>query len=640
MEHPFVRTPAVDRIRNEGANFENMFVTTSLCSPARASFLTGTYAHTHGVTGNHGVDFDPERTPSFPILLQASGYNTAYVGKWHMGRHADPREGFDYWLSFVGQGVHNDPPLNENGREFRETGYMTDILTDYADRWLREKRDPARPFCLCLGHKAVHGPFTPPERDKGLFADVEMAEPPNWQDTFAGKPAWQRAERVGGRNVRRSSRLQEIVPESVPAQPWDPRGAGRLNQLRMIKAIDDGVGRILRTLEELGVLDDTIVIFTSDNGYFHGEHRRGDKRLMYEESLRIPMVLRYPRAVPAGSAVEPMVLNIDVAPTLLDYAGLEPPPGMQGRSFRRLAAGRGDVPWRKSFLYEYWVDLTPAIPHMLGVRTEDWKLVRYPDIDDIDELYDLRNDRYEMRNLAEDPAHAAKLAEMRAELERLKRETDYRPREPVATTTAGELVLAYDFSAAEGGRVPDASGKENHGILTGGRLVAGRRGEALAFDGRAWVEVPNSESLNPARRQWTVEAWVKPAGDGVILARGGASLGYILFVENGKPGFGLRSTRSLVIADGTEPCVGVWTHLAGVLADRKVSLFVNGKRVGVIPAFRMIGSDPNDSMQIGRDAGSPVDETLSPVAFKGLIESVRIHSRALSAEEIAAHARE
>lgn len=422
MGHPLVKTPNMDRIRREGVRFANAFVTTSLCSPSRASFLTGTYAHTHGVFGNRGEEFDPNKTPSFPMLLKQAGYATGYVGKWHMARSSQPRPGFDYWLSFSGQGVYQDPLLNENGREFKAAGYMTDLLTDYAVKFLETKRD--KPFCLYLAHKAVHGPFTPAERHKDLFADAEISKPASFDDTFAGKPRWQREAALGGAEGRKARKENE-VPDSIPPAPWDGRREAQLDYYRTLLAVDDGIGRILETLEKSGQLDNTVVFFAGDNGYFHGEHRRGDKRLMYEESLRIPLLMRYPSLVKPNSTINEMVLNIDVAPTILELAGVNPPAGMQGKSFAPLAAGK-QIPWRQSFLYEYWVDLTPTIPRMVGVRTSAWKLVEYPDLDDIPELYDLSSDPHEMTNLAADPAHAKRVAELRGELERLMDETGYR----------------------------------------------------------------------------------------------------------------------------------------------------------------------------------------------------------------------
>ena len=406
LNHPFLRTPNLDRIRREGALFANAFVTTALCAPSRASFLTGTYAHRHGVTDNTGKELDPEKTPTFPQLMRGR-YETAYIGKWHQAPRSDPRKGFDYWLSFKGQGVYTDPLLNENGREFKASGYMTDLLTEHALGFLQRKRD--KPFCLYLAHKAIHEPFTPAERHKDLYRGVEVAEPPNYKDDLSSKPAWQR---------RRKD--DPVVPPSRPAPPWNPHRPDRfMDYYRAISAVDEGVGRIYQQLEKMGALENTIIAFAGDNGYFKGEHNgRGDKRLMYEESIRIPFLMRYPGKIPAGSTIPQMALNIDLAQTLLEFAGVPAHRGMQGRSLCPLFGGNS-MGWRTSWLYEYWVDLNPLLPRMTGVRTDSMKYVRYPDIDDIDEMYDLKTDPGELRNIALDPARAGEKKQLQAELARL-----------------------------------------------------------------------------------------------------------------------------------------------------------------------------------------------------------------------------
>jgi N-acetylglucosamine-6-sulfatase len=420
--HPFVRTPHIDRIAASGARFVNAFVTTSLCSPSRASFLTSTYAHVNGVRTNEGQEFGPPLR-SFPALLRDAGYETAFVGKWHMRPDANPRPGFDYWLSFKGQGVYNDPQLNENGRDFKAQGYMTDLLTEYAVRWLQNQQ-LSRPFCLYLAHKAVHGPFTPAPRHANLYRGVEVPKPASFDDTFADKPEWIRASMVRG--ARRDEWLKNKdvpVPPSIAPVKWRPRDQGRLDYFRTLAAVDESVGKVLDTLEQMGALDSTVIVFASDNGFFQGEHRRGDKRLMYEESIRIPLLMRYPPLIRAGSLPDPMILNIDLASTLLEIAGVEAPPYMQGRSFRALLGG-GPYRPREAFLYEYYQEQwLPGIPTMFGVRTPRWKYITYPEIHDIDELYDLQRDPHEMRNLALDPSYAPELRVMKEELARLQRET-------------------------------------------------------------------------------------------------------------------------------------------------------------------------------------------------------------------------
>jgi len=636
--HPIVRTPNMDRIAAEGARFTNAFVTTSLCSPSRASFLTGLYAHCHGVRRNDQMDLSAD-TPTFPRLLQAAGYDTAFIGKWHMAPTADPRPGFDYWLSFVGQGEYKDPDLNENGTSFKASGYMTDLLTDYAVRWLRRPR--TRPFCMILSHKAIHGPFQPAQRHAGLYADARMPKPPNFDDTFEGKPEWLRASMIrGGRRAEWLANRDKPVPPAIPPVPWQERNEGRLNYMRTLAAVDEGIGRVLGALEEAGVLDDTVVIFAGDNGFFLGEHRRGDKRLIYEESIRIPLLMRYPRLAKPGALVEGMALNLDVAPTVLDLAGAEAPSAVQGRSLRPLLEGSAGS-WRTSFLYEYFQEgWLPGIPTMLGVRTDRWKYVRYPEIEDLDELYDLSADPHELRNLAADPDSRQHLEAMRAELERLLEETGYGEEHRPKVVRPAEMVLWYRFDEAGGDRVADASGLGNHGVSRGAARAALSGRTAVRLDGREWIEVPNAPSLDPSRGPWSVAAWVRSEREnGVVLARGGESHGYSLYLEDGLPRLAARITGSVFVAAGPQPVIGRWTHLAGVLTgDYRLCLYVNGERRAACPVDYFIGADPNEPMQIGGDDGTPVADYEPPMRFVGEIAEVRVFRGELTAEQVRSHA--
>jgi N-acetylglucosamine-6-sulfatase len=425
MGHPFVQTPNIDRIAHEGALFRNAFVTTSLCSPSRASFLTGMYAHTHGVIENEVEVKDPDwtKTPSFGMLLQKAGYETGYIGKWHMEPHDRPRPGWDYWLSFKGQGVYNDPLLNENGKQFKAEGYVTELLNDYALKFLKQKRD--KPFCLYLSHKAVHDPRTIRPKDADLYSDKTLPIPINYGDTLAGKPRWQRLNVLSKARMRDPIDVTDVPDELPPAGPYKATNKNTFDYLRLLTAVDEGVGQIYKTLEESGQLENTIIIYAGDNGYFFGEHRLGDKRLAYEESLRIPFLMRYPGAIKPGTVIDAMVLNIDLAPTLLDYAKVDGAASMQGVSMRPLLDGKTQG-WRTSWLYEYFLDLKPTLPDMVGVRTADWKLIKAPNVKDIDEIYDLKNDPGELHNLAQQPAFEEKRKQLNAELDRLIKDTGYR----------------------------------------------------------------------------------------------------------------------------------------------------------------------------------------------------------------------
>jgi N-acetylglucosamine-6-sulfatase len=403
--HPFLKTPHVDRLAREGVVFRNAFVTTPLCSPSRASFLTGRYVHAHKVTGNADNAALSHQLQTFPRLLHGAGYETAYVGKWHMGNDASPRPGFDRWVSFRGQGVYENPPLNIDGKPVMGKGYMTDLLTDHAVEFVNKSR--TKPFCLYLAHKAIHGPFTPAERHGDLFADQALTRSPAAKDTLEGKPV-----------------LQRKVGNLPPLGPGT--GSGDLlirNQLRCLTSIEEGVGRLLKALEETKQLDNTLFIFTSDNGYFWGEHGLGDKRAAYEDSIRIPLVMRYPPLIRAGTTLDPMVLNVDIAPTLLELGGVAVPKDVHGRSLVPLLRGKTDG-WRTACLFEYFAEMRfPRIPTWQAVRSERWKLIHYPELEGMDELYDLKADPHELKNVIKDEGVQQTVKELKGDLEKLLRET-------------------------------------------------------------------------------------------------------------------------------------------------------------------------------------------------------------------------
>lgn len=433
MNHPFLKTPNIDRIAKEGVMFRNAFTTIAVCGPSRAGFLTGTYPQRNGVERNEQHRDPDPALPNLGQLMQNAGYETAFIGKWHMAHTAAPRPGFDHWISFEGQGVYIDPKLNEDGRDFVKQGYMTDILNDYAVEWLDRPHD--KPFLLYLSHKAVHLDFTPAERHKKMYIGAQMPEPANWNDDLSSKPEWQRAGWTW--KIMRKNWLANQgapVPAALPPGPWDPNVTNmRLRYFQTLSAVDDSVGDIFQTLEKTGQLDNTLIIFTSDNGFrIPGAFRiNSDKRTAHEESMRIPFLVRYPRLVKPGSESEKMILNIDLLPTLLDLAGADIPAHVQGCSFKPLLAGNTPEGWRTEFFYEYFMESwVPGIPSVYCVRTEDWKYMMYPDIKeqkelyigltDMDELYNLKKDPNELHNLAQNPEYSSKLQEMKTELKRLQ----------------------------------------------------------------------------------------------------------------------------------------------------------------------------------------------------------------------------
>lgn len=410
MGHPFLKTPNLDRLAAGGIRFDHGYVTNSLCSPSRASILSGQYAHRHGVLDNSTPL--PASTPIFPIELQKNGYDTAFIGKWHMGGESDsPRPGFNHWISFKGQGIYNNPQLNIDGKPVKREGYITDLLTDYAVDFIQ--RDRQNPFFLYLSHKAVHADFYPAERHKNAYAGVQIPHPASMADmpeNYEGKPLWVRRQRHSWHGVDYMYHDGTYFDRFI------------LDYNRTMLAVDDSVGRVLDTLQEKGILDNTLILFASDNGFLHGEHGLIDKRCMYEESIRIPFLAHCPSLIKPGSRSNRLVLNVDICPAILDAAGIAIPSSVQGASF--LPILRGENPqWREAMFYEYfWEAAFPQTPTVFGVRTERYKYMRYYGIFDLDELYDLETDPQEMRNRIDDASHYEIRLDMQKRLSSLMKE--------------------------------------------------------------------------------------------------------------------------------------------------------------------------------------------------------------------------
>lgn len=402
---PWFATPNMDRLAASGVRFRNAFVTMSLCSPSRAAFLTGRYNHANGIVNN--------RTPlpadgvTYASLLRATGYKTAYIGKWHMGPQRD-RPGFDFAASFIGQGRYFDCPIVVNGKETPSKGWVDDVSTDYALTFLDQHKE--QPFALVLGFKTCHGPFQPAERAKERFAGEQLRPVPNLD-----------APAIYAQGA--AERPKRAAEKARAGSGGEPNTA--LGQLRGLSAVDDNLGRLLDALDALRLSERTVVVFTSDNGYYLREHGLGDKRTAYEESMRIPMLVRWPKRFAAGRALDELALNIDIAPTFLELAGVPVPSAMQGRSLAPLLIGQSGE-WRKAFFYEYFEEQGFNAPTVLAVRTAAAKLVKYPGHDDWIELFDLQSDPYETRNLARDPAHKPLLNEMLAEFDRQAKAVAFR----------------------------------------------------------------------------------------------------------------------------------------------------------------------------------------------------------------------
>ena len=391
----FLKTPNMDRMANHGAYIKNATVSTSLCSPSRASILTGQYAHKHGVVDNNSTV--PEGTEYFPQYLQKAGYQTAFMGKWHMGDSSDnPRAGFDKWISFHGQGIYKDPVLNIDGRKVKRQGHISDILTEYAMDWLQNERDPDRPYFLYLSHKAVHAMFKPATRHLGQYENVELAYPDTMadtQDNYKGKPAWVKAQRNSWHGV------DYMYHGQMDFDTFYKR------YCETLLGVDESIGKVLDYVDRSGQADSTLVMYMGDNGFCFGEHGLIDKRHMYEASMRVPMLAYAPSMIKPKTVIDELVQNIDVGPTILDLASVDVPEHMDGQSFKGLLEGK-KIPWRGEAYYEYyWERNFPHTPTVHGVRTDRYKYIHYHGVWDIDELYDLKNDPDEKHNLISDPEY-------------------------------------------------------------------------------------------------------------------------------------------------------------------------------------------------------------------------------------------
>ncbi|HXH98745.1 MAG TPA: sulfatase [Sphingobacteriaceae bacterium] len=412
---PGLQTPNLDRIANEGAHFENAFVTTALCSPSRASILTGQYAHTHTVVDNEAAA--PKSLSYFPQYLQKAGYQTSFFGKWHMGGDSgEPRPGFNRWVSFNGQGVYYNPKMNIDGKAvaYKDSAYITDVLTDLSIDWLK-KRDKTKPFFLYLSHKAVHSNFMPARRDKGKYKDIQIQYPVSMFTTATA------ASKKFTKGKRADSTMYTFnnkdIPQWVKNQRYSWHGVDfmyngqtdfdqfYIDYMETLLGIDNSVGRVLSYLKEYNLDKETLVIYMGDNGFAFGEHGLIDKRQAYEESMRVPLLARCPDLIKSGTKIKQMILNVDIAPTILEMAGIKKPKQMQGESFLPIIKG-AQTAWRNEVFYEYyWENAFPQTPTQYAVRTEQYKFIRSQGVWDINQLFDIKKDPYEVNNLIRSPEH-------------------------------------------------------------------------------------------------------------------------------------------------------------------------------------------------------------------------------------------
>ena len=479
-----LQTPHIDRIANEGIRMDNCYAVNALSGPSRACILTGKFSHVNGFTDNAST-FDGNQQ-TFPKLLQASGYQTSIVGKWHL--ITEP-QGFDYWCILSGQheqGDYYNPDFMENGRHITEEGYVTDVVTDKAIQFL-ENRDRSKPFCMMYHQKAPHRNWMPAHRHLGVFNDVTFPEPTTLFDNYEGRGTAAKEQDMSIEKTLTddwdlklltrdemlkdtTNRLYQVykrMPEETQFR-WDSVYAYRIAEYRSgkltgkkliswkyqqymrdylatVMAVDENIGRLLNYLEKSGDLDNTIIVYTSDQGFFLGEHGWFDKRFMYEECQRMPLVIRYPKVIKAGSVSKALAMNVDFAPTFLDFAGVEIPEDIQGESLKPVLCDEGKIPqdWRETVYYHYYeYPAEHSVKRHYGIRTADFKLIHfYNDVDEW-ELYDLKNDPQELNNVYGNGAYAVQqtaLMSLLKETQQIYQDTD--PNEKVKELFKGDRRL-------------------------------------------------------------------------------------------------------------------------------------------------------------------------------------------------------
>ena len=645
------QTPNLDRLAKQGMRFDRCFVTNSICGPCRAVILTGKYSHLNGFARN-GQTFNGNQ-PHVAKMLRRAGYQTAVIGKWHL--RTEPT-GFDYYHRLIGQGPYYNPKMRTNQgqtgprgyRDVQHQGYTTDIITDLALKWLKEGRNKERPFYLMYQHKAPHRNWQPAPRHLNTYDDVTIAEPPTLFDDYRGRgTAAQKQEMTIARHLTpHDLKLSRQRGFFTPQQRmvWD-RAYGPKNEalaaaklegedlvrwkyqryvkdyLRCVDAVDENVGRVLDYLDESGLAENTLVIYTSDQGWYLGEHGWYDKRWMYEESFRTPLLMRWPGRTPPGSVSTQLTMNLDFAETFLDIAGAEIPDAMQGQSLLPLLSGKQPDNWRSSIYYHYYEHPGPHMVHRhYGVRTDRFKLIYFYQLDEW-ELYDLTKDPHELMSVYDAPAYRATVESLKRELKRLRQH--YRDDGSVvdfgaqrARNVKQELAARFDF-----GDLGDTR-------LHSGTLVPGRQATAVELDGsQPALRRPSDANLDPTYKPFTVGGWFKPSnGNGVLLALGGRSLGYALYLNQGQIEFAIRRGGLLKTLSGPPISLDKWQHVtATVDPDGKASIRLNGQPGGEPTMMGFIGARPADGLSIGADSGSLVGRYSEANGFKGQLEDIRIY---------------
>jgi arylsulfatase A-like enzyme len=636
-------TPNIDRLAKEGMLFRNCFCTNSICAPSRAVILTGKHSHINGVIDNRQA-FDGKQQ-HLGKLFTAAGYQTALIGKWHL--KSDPT-GFSHWAVLSGaggQGTYYNPAFKTDAGPMTKEGYCTDVVTDLALDWLR-KRDEKKPFLLLYQHKAPHRNWQPGPEELGLYRDRDIPEPATLFDGHAGLASPARKQEMtierhltphdlklvpqGGLTKEQAARFEAAYREENEAFAKAKLTGKDLvrwkyqryikDYLRCVAGVDRNLGRVLKHLDDSGLAKNTIVVYSSDQGFFLGGRGWYDKRWMYDESLRMPLIVRWPGVVKAGSENRDLVQNLDFAQTLLDAAGIAAPKEMQGASLVPLLKGESPKGWRKSIYYHYFeYPAEHSVARHYGVRTATHKLIHYYLTDEW-ELFDLVKDPGERVNVYGSRPYLAHQEALKAELARLRKlykVDEYREELPAKKPDPAEvkMALAWRYTFADGEKRP-------------GKLVKAKaeKGELiLEGDGHAALGRPKAD---PSGKPLSVGAlvWLDGA-NGVIVAQGGESHGYSLYVEKNEPVFAVRSAGKLAVArSGKKLARGRWHHVLGVLdAGGKMRVYIDGKAEGAQVQGGLIEESPADGLSIGADTGSWVGEYRSDNPLTGRLKDVRLY---------------
>ncbi len=646
-------TPNIDRLAKEGMLFRNCFCTNSICAPSRAVILTGKHSHLNGVIDNR-QPFDGKQQ-HLGKLFTAAGYQTALIGKWHL--KSDPT-GFSHWAVLSGaggQGTYYNPAFKTDAGPVVKEGYCTDVTTDMALDWLK-RRDAKKPFLMMCQHKAPHRSWEPGPNELALYRDKDIPEPATLFDDHAGLASPAKKQEMTVERHLTPFDLKLVPPKNLNKEQLAKFTAAYKEEneafarakltgkelvrwkyqryikdyLRCVAGVDTNLGRVLKYLDDSGLAKNTIVIYSSDQGFYLGDRGWYDKRWMYDESLRMPLIVRWPGKVKAGSECKDLAQNLDYAQTFLDAAGIEAPKDMQGASLVPLLKGEAPKDWRKSIYYHYFeYPAVHSVQRHYGVRTATHKLIHYYLIDEW-ELFDLVKDPGERSNVYGSRPYLAHQESLKTELTRLRKQykaDEFKEELPKKKPDPSEVKpgLAWRYTFADGEKRP-------------GKLVKAKaeKGE-LILEGEGYAALGRPKA-DPAGKPLSVGAMVWLDGaNGVVVAQGGESHGYSLYVEKNQPVFAVRAGGKLTVArSGKTLARGRWYHVMGVLdAGGKMRLYIDGKAEGPQVQGGLIEESPADGLSVGADTGSWVGEYRSDNPLTGRVKDVRLYWGEPDEKEIA-----